>query len=76
MKAQIHPPSRNLSQRHPAHMHIFRLSNLLGTDDPTLVEHERVVRAILRHNPDRAAEAMAEHLARSLQRRLSGDEES
>lgn len=59
-----------------SHLHIFRLSSLLGADDPTLAEHQRVVHAILRRNPDRAAEAMAEHLAHSLQRQLGRDEES
>ncbi|WP_344316104.1 FCD domain-containing protein, partial [Streptomyces javensis] len=63
-------------QRLHSHLHIFRLSNQLGADDPTLAEHQRVVHAILRRNADRAAEAMAEHLARSLGRQLSRDEES
>ncbi|MFD9421445.1 FCD domain-containing protein [Streptomyces sp. NPDC060054] len=42
----------------------------LIAEDPTLAEHERVVRAIVRGEADRAAEAMTEHLTLSLQRRL------
>ncbi|MFF3468337.1 FCD domain-containing protein [Streptomyces sp. NPDC002619] len=41
-----------------------------SADDPTLAEHERVVRAILRRKADRAAEVMAEHLTRGRQRQL------
>ncbi|MFD8970962.1 GntR family transcriptional regulator [Streptomyces sp. NPDC059593] len=64
-------------ERLHAHLHIFRLSSLPAEDDPTLAEHERVVRAILRRSPERAAEAMADHLHRSLERQLSrfGSEE-
>ncbi|QKW17750.1 GntR family transcriptional regulator [Kitasatospora sp. NA04385] len=58
-------------ERLHAHLHVFRLSSLPFEDDPTLAEHERVVRAILRRNGERAAEAMKDHLARSLERQLS-----
>ncbi|MFF4477034.1 GntR family transcriptional regulator [Streptomyces melanosporofaciens] len=58
-------------ERLHSHLHIFRLSSVLDAEDPTLAEHQRVLHAILRRNPDRAAEAMAEHLARSLRRQLS-----
>ncbi|WP_432083263.1 GntR family transcriptional regulator [Streptomyces sp. WAC 04229] len=61
-------------ERLHTHLHIFRLSNvqnIQGADDPTLGEHERIVRAILRRRAEHAAEAMAEHLNRSLERQLS-----
>ncbi|MFJ4521818.1 GntR family transcriptional regulator [Streptomyces sp. NPDC088810] len=58
-------------ERLHSHLHIFRLSSIQDAGDPTLNEHERVVRAILRRRPDRAAEAMAEHLTRSLERQLT-----
>ena len=61
-------------ERLHTHLHIFRLSNVRNikeADDPTLGEHERVVRAILRRRAEHAAEAMAEHLNRSLERQLS-----
>ncbi|MCX4536664.1 GntR family transcriptional regulator [Streptomyces sp. NBC_00841] len=74
-QASQRPLLSDAVERLHSHLHIFRLSSVLGADDPTLAEHERVVRAILRRNPDRAAEAMAEHLTRSLQRQLSRDEE-
>ncbi|MDT0416255.1 GntR family transcriptional regulator [Streptomyces sp. DSM 41982] len=53
------------------HLHIFRLSGIPGARKPTLAEHDRLVRAILRRDPARAAEAMAAHLTRSLARQLS-----
>lgn len=40
-----------------------------GAGPLTLAEHDRVLRAIARRDPDRAAEAMTEHLRRSLERR-------
>ncbi|MFD4262997.1 GntR family transcriptional regulator [Streptomyces sp. NPDC058534] len=61
-------------ERLHTHLHIFRLSNVQNiqeADDPTLGEHERIVRAILRRRAEQAAEAMAEHLTRSLERQLS-----
>ncbi|MCF2128137.1 GntR family transcriptional regulator [Strepomyces sp. STD 3.1] len=60
-------------ERLHTHLHIFRLSNVQNiqeADDPTLGEHERIVRAILRRRAEHAAEAMAEHLNRSLERQL------
>lgn len=57
-------------ERLHSHLHIFRLSSLPHADDPTAAEHDRVVRAILRRSPERAAEAMADHLRRSLRRQL------
>ncbi|MDW6057238.1 GntR family transcriptional regulator [Streptomyces sp. FXJ1.4098] len=58
-------------ERLHSHLHIFRLSSNQDAGDPTLAEHERVVRAILRRRPERAAEAMADHLTRSLERQLT-----
>ncbi|MFC9465563.1 GntR family transcriptional regulator [Streptomyces coelicoflavus] len=58
-------------ERLHSHLHIFRLSSVQDAGDPTLDEHERVVRAILRRRPERAAAAMAEHLTRSLDRQLT-----
>ncbi|AKZ60175.1 putative transcriptional regulator [Streptomyces ambofaciens ATCC 23877] len=58
-------------ERLHAHLHIFRLNSVQDAGEPTLDEHERVVRAILRRRAERAAEAMAEHLTRSLERQLS-----
>ncbi|MEU8781279.1 GntR family transcriptional regulator [Streptomyces sp. NPDC048637] len=75
-QASQRPLLADAVERLHSHLHIFRLSSACGTDDPTLAEHQRVVHAILRRNPDRAAEAMAEHLSRSLQRQLSRDEEA
>jgi DNA-binding GntR family transcriptional regulator len=57
-------------ERLHSHLHIFRLSSLHSEGDPTMAEHERVVRAILRRRAERAAEAMADHLTRSLERQL------
>ncbi|MFE7710778.1 GntR family transcriptional regulator [Streptomyces sp. NPDC057486] len=57
-------------ERLHSHLHIFRLISVHSTEDPTLVEHERIVRAILRRKADRAAEAMADHLTRSMERQL------
>ncbi|MER6103351.1 GntR family transcriptional regulator [Streptomyces sp. NPDC001832] len=57
-------------ERLHSHLHIFRLSSPQGEGDSTVAEHERVVRAILRHRAERAAEAMADHLNRSLERQL------
>jgi len=45
-----------------AHLHMFRLNSTPGAGRSTVAEHERILRAVLRRNPDRAAEAMAEHL--------------
>lgn len=55
-------------ERLHAHLHIFRLSSIPGAGEPTHAEHDRIVRAVLRRSPDRAAEAMTEHLERSLAR--------
>jgi DNA-binding GntR family transcriptional regulator len=63
-------------ERLHAHLHIFRLSKVVGAWGPTVAEHERIVRAVLRRNPERAAEAMTEHLTRSLERQIEDGEGS
>lgn len=52
-----------------SHLHIFRLTSIPGAGGVTLDEHDRVLRAILRRNPGRSADAMAAHLRGSLERR-------
>ncbi|MFD3923510.1 GntR family transcriptional regulator [Streptomyces sp. NPDC058595] len=52
-----------------SHLHLFRLGGIPGAGPLTLAEHDRVLRAIARRDPDRAAKAMTEHLRRSLERR-------
>ncbi|MFJ5290736.1 MULTISPECIES: GntR family transcriptional regulator [unclassified Streptomyces] len=54
-----------------SHLHIFRLSSIQGATEPTLAEHDRVLRAVLRRSPERAAEAMTDHLRRSIERQRS-----
>jgi DNA-binding GntR family transcriptional regulator len=51
-----------------SHLHIFRLTSIPGAGPLTLAEHDRILRAILRRNPERAEDAMREHLTRSLER--------
>jgi DNA-binding GntR family transcriptional regulator len=51
-----------------SHLHLFRLGSIPGAGRPTLAEHDRILRAVLRRSPDRAEEAMVEHLQRSLER--------
>ncbi|WP_018383018.1 GntR family transcriptional regulator [Wenjunlia vitaminophila] len=51
-----------------SHLHVFRLGSVPGAGEPTVVEHERILRAMLRRDSGRAAEAMTEHLTRSLER--------
>jgi DNA-binding GntR family transcriptional regulator len=55
-------------QRLHAHLHMFRLNSAPGAGQPTVTEHERILRAVLRRNPGRAAEAMAAHLRSSRDR--------
>ncbi|XHL93560.1 FCD domain-containing protein [Streptomyces niveus] len=61
-------PADAVERLHP-HPHIFRLTGIPGAGPLTLAEHDRVLRAILRRNPDRAAEAMTEHPRRGPERR-------
>jgi DNA-binding GntR family transcriptional regulator len=56
-----------------AHLHIFRLGSPVDGGLLTLAEHDRILRAILRHNPDRAAQAMRDHLTASLDRRHASE---
>ncbi|MEW2546672.1 GntR family transcriptional regulator [Streptomyces sp. NPDC047002] len=51
-----------------SHLHIFRLGSVQGGGPLTLAEHDRILRAILRRNPERAADAMRAHLTASLDR--------
>ena len=55
-------------QRLHAHLHMFRLDSAPGAGQPTVAEHERILRAVLRRNPGRAAEAMAAHVRSSRDR--------
>ncbi|MEV6107906.1 GntR family transcriptional regulator [Streptomyces sp. NPDC051940] len=58
-------------QRLHTHLHLFRLGAVAGGGDATALEHSRIVRAIVRRSPERAAAAMREHLELSLERQLS-----
>lgn len=57
-------------ERLHAHLHLFRLSSVTGGSPATVVEHGRILRAVLRRSPERASEAMREHLELSLGRQL------
>lgn len=57
-------------ERLHTHLHLFRLSPVTGGSPATAVEHSRILRAVLRRNPERAEEAMREHLELSLGRHL------
>ncbi|MDI2129453.1 GntR family transcriptional regulator [Yinghuangia seranimata] len=57
-------------ERLHVHLHLFRLSPVTGGSPATVVEHGRILRAVLRRSPERAAEAMREHLELSLERQL------
>ncbi|MEU9795156.1 FCD domain-containing protein [Streptomyces sparsogenes] len=48
-----------------AHLHLFRLTSAPGAAGTTIDEHERILDAVVRRNPERAAEAMAGHLRSS-----------
>ncbi|MFA3873389.1 GntR family transcriptional regulator [Streptomyces sp. MMCC 100] len=74
-RAAHRPLLADAVERLHSHLHIFRLSSVQDAGAPTLDEHERVVRAVLRRRPERAAAAMAEHLTRSLERQLTRFEE-
>ena len=51
-----------------AHLHMFRLRSNSDASDVTVAEHERILRAMLRRSPERAGDAMADHLLRSRER--------
>ncbi|MFG2562620.1 GntR family transcriptional regulator [Streptomyces sp. NPDC048496] len=55
-------------ERLHSHLHLFRLSAVTGGSPSTVMEHSRILRAVLRRSPDRAAEAMREHLDLSIGR--------
>ncbi|MCX5555698.1 GntR family transcriptional regulator [Streptomyces sp. NBC_00038] len=57
-------------ERLHAHLHIFRVSAIAGAGPATVAEHDRILRAVLRRNADRAAQTMREHLQSSLERQL------
>ncbi|MCX5395300.1 GntR family transcriptional regulator [Streptomyces sp. NBC_00094] len=57
-------------ERLHTHLHLFRLSPVAGGSPATMGEHSRILRAVLRRHPERAAEAMREHLELSLDRHL------
>ncbi|MEW2491119.1 FCD domain-containing protein [Streptomyces sp. NPDC048411] len=57
-------------ERLHSHLHLFRLSAVTGGSPATVLEHGRILRAVLRGSPERASQAMSEHLTLSLQRRL------
>ncbi|KUJ63973.1 GntR family transcriptional regulator [Streptomyces albus subsp. albus] len=57
-------------ERLHSHLHLFRLSPVTGGSPATVVEHGRILRAVLRRHPERAAEATREHLELSLRRHL------
>ncbi|MBL1098360.1 GntR family transcriptional regulator [Streptomyces coffeae] len=57
-------------ERLHTHLHLFRLSPVTGGSPATVVEHGRILRALLRHHPERAAQAMRQHLELSLERHL------
>lgn len=56
-------------ERLHTHLHLFRLSPVAG-GSATVAEHGRILRAVLRRHPERASEAMREHLELSLNRHL------
>ncbi|MEU5849710.1 GntR family transcriptional regulator [Saccharopolyspora shandongensis] len=60
-------------QRLHSHLHIFRLGGIAGAGQLTVAEHDRILRALLRRNPDRAFGAMTEHLTLSLERQRARD---
>ncbi|MCF2128131.1 FCD domain-containing protein [Strepomyces sp. STD 3.1] len=55
-------------ERLHTHLHLFRLSPVSGGSPATVMEHGRILRAVLRRSPGRASEAMREHLESSLRR--------
>ncbi|MFH8473954.1 GntR family transcriptional regulator [Streptomyces sp. NPDC018000] len=58
-------------ERLHTHLHLFRLSAVTGGSPATAMEHSRILRAVLRRSPERASQAMRDHLELSLQRQLS-----
>ncbi|WP_435852256.1 FCD domain-containing protein [Streptomyces sparsogenes] len=48
-----------------AHLHMLRLNSAPGSVEATVAEHEHILDALVRRNPEKAAEAMATHLRSS-----------
>ncbi|WP_399881017.1 GntR family transcriptional regulator [Streptomyces sp. BBFR51] len=57
-------------ERLHTHLHLFRLGAVRGGSPATVTEHDRILRAVLRRSPERASEAMRDHLELSLRRHL------
>lgn len=55
-----------------SHLHLFRLTSAPGAAGTTIEEHERIVDAVARRNPEQAAEAMTTHLRSSRVRHRTG----
>ncbi|MCX4728190.1 GntR family transcriptional regulator [Streptomyces sp. NBC_01306] len=70
-RAASRPLLADAVSRLHSHLHIFRLSSIQGAAEPTLAEHDRILRAVLRRSPERAAEAMTDHLRHSIERQRS-----
>lgn len=66
--ASGHPLLAAAVERLHTHLHLFRLSPVTGGSPATVTEHGRILRALLRRSPERAAQAMREHLVLSLER--------
>ncbi|RSN43723.1 hypothetical protein DMH12_32535 [Streptomyces sp. WAC 04229] len=54
--------------RLPTHPHRFGLGPVPGVSPATVMEHGRILRAVLRRSPERASQAMREHLGSSPRR--------
>lgn len=57
-------------ERWHTHLYLFRLSPVTGGSPATSLEHGRILRAVLRRSPERAAAVMRDHVELSLQRHL------
>ncbi|MFH0245388.1 GntR family transcriptional regulator [Streptomyces sp. HK10] len=57
-------------ERLHTHLHLFRLGAVRGGSPATVLEHIRVLKAVLRRDPELAAQAMRDHLELSLRRHL------
>ncbi|WP_211241056.1 GntR family transcriptional regulator [Pseudonocardia spinosispora] len=67
-QAACRPLLADAVQRLHAHLHMFRLNSAPGAGRATVAEHDRILRAVLRRSPDRARDAMTEHLRSSQDR--------
>ncbi len=64
-RAAYRPLLADAVTRLHAHLHLFRLTSAPGAAATTIDEHERILDAVVRRDPDKAAEAMAAHLRSS-----------